>query len=130
MEIVIKLGYAHAGLTPAHKGNVPCNKRHQSNRTIDGGKKTMKNIKSLKIAAQAFTLKNLIQLYQLCHSGSHELYIYSKKTMCKIRDLIELETFRMVHKENEYLIVIEGKKADHMIEKFQGLIEPAEKQVH
>lgn len=77
-----------------------------------------------------FYIKNLIQLYQLCHSGSHELYIYSKKTMCKIRDLIELETFRMAHKENEYLIVIEGKKADHMIEKFQGLIEPAEKQVH
>lgn len=70
----------------------------------------MKNITSLKIAAKKFTLRNMLQLYQLCHTGGHELYIYSKKTMCKIKDIIELETFRMAHKEQEYLIVVEGKK--------------------
>ncbi|MEK3846444.1 MULTISPECIES: hypothetical protein [Bacillus] len=88
----------------------------------------MKNIKSLKVAAQAFTLRNLIHLYKMCHSGSHEVYIYSKKTMCKIKSLIELETFRMAHNEKEYLIVVEGKKASQLIEKFQNLIEPAERE--
>ncbi|KXZ17033.1 hypothetical protein AXI59_11280 [Bacillus nakamurai] len=90
----------------------------------------MKNITSLKIAAQAFTLRNLIQLYQLCHTGSHELYIYSKKTMCKIKDIIELETFRMAHKEQEYLIVVEGKKAVQLIDKFKNIIEPSQKEAH
>ncbi|MBT2573049.1 hypothetical protein J7E26_03610 [Bacillus sp. ISL-51] len=90
----------------------------------------MKNITSLKVAAQAFTLRNLIQLYQLCHTGSHELYIYSKKTMCKIRDIIELETFRMAHKEKEYLIVVEGKKAVQLVDKFKNIIEPAQKEAH
>ncbi|MDR4433385.1 hypothetical protein [Bacillus tequilensis] len=88
----------------------------------------MKNIKSLKVAAQAFTLRNLIHLYKMCHSGSHEVYIYSKKTMCKIKNLIELETFRMAHNEKEYLIVVEGTKAPQLIEKFQTIIEPAEKE--
>lgn len=65
----------------------------------------MKNIKSLKVAAQAFTLRNLIHLYKMCHSGSH-----------------------VAHNEKEYLIVVEGTKASQLIEKFQNLIEPAERE--
>lgn len=42
--------------------------------------------------------------------------------------LIELETFRMAHNEKEYLIVVEGTKASQLIEKFQNLIEPAERE--
>ena len=41
----------------------------------------MKNITSLKIAAKKFTLRNMLQLYQLCHTGGHELYIYSKNNV-------------------------------------------------
>ena len=48
--------------------------------------------------------------------------------MCKIKSLIELETFRMAHNEKEYLIVVEGTKASQLIEKFQNLIEPAERE--
>ncbi|MDP1499823.1 hypothetical protein [Bacillus velezensis] len=90
----------------------------------------MKNITSLKIAAMKFTLRNMLQLYQLCHTGGHELYIYSKKTMCKIKDIIELETFRMAHKEQEYLIVVEGKKAVQLVDRFKHIIEPAQKEAH
>ena len=35
--------------------------------------------------------------------------------MCKIKDLIELEMFRMANRENECLIVIEGKMAQELV---------------
>ena len=47
--------------------------------------------------------------------------------MCKIKDIIELETFRMAHKEQEYLIVVEGKKAVQLVDRFKHIIEPAQK---
>ncbi len=43
----------------------------------------MKNIKSLKVAAQAFTLRNLIHLYKMCHSGSHEVIFIQRKQCAK-----------------------------------------------
>lgn len=50
--------------------------------------------------------------------------------MCKIKDIIELETFRMAHKEQEYLIVVEGKKAVQLVDRFKHIIEPAQKEAH
>lgn len=50
--------------------------------------------------------------------------------MCKIKDIIELETFRMAHKEQEYLIVVEGKKAVRLVDRFKHIIEPAQKEAH
>ncbi|MCY8089182.1 general stress protein [Bacillus sonorensis] len=82
----------------------------------------MNTAESIKLRAQSMTLKNLIELYRLCRSAKHQLYICSKKTMCKIKDLIELETFRMANWEKECLIVIEGKEAGTLVQKARSII--------
>ncbi len=48
--------------------------------------------------------------------------------MCKIKDLIELEMFRMANRENECLIVIEGKMAQELVRKAQSILSDAQVQ--
>ncbi len=42
--------------------------------------------------------------------------------MCKIKDLLELEMFRMSNREKECLIVIEGKEAETLIRKAKSIV--------
>jgi hypothetical protein len=100
---------------------------HQSDDYIRRGC-TMNQAESIKLRAQSMTLKNLIELYKLCRSARHQLYICSRKTMCKIKDLIELEMFRMANRENECLIVIEGKMAQELVKKAQSILSDAQVQ--
>ncbi|AYQ18345.1 general stress protein [Bacillus paralicheniformis] len=88
----------------------------------------MNQAESIKLRAQSMTLKNLIELYRLCRLARHQLYICSRKTMCKIKDLIELEMFRMANRENECLIVIEGKMAQELVRKAQSILSDAQVQ--
>jgi hypothetical protein len=83
----------------------------------------MSTIYSIKISAKKLTLRNMIELYHSCHQLSHQLYIYSKKSMGKIKDLIDFETYRLTNPDSEYLIVIEGKESNRIIRKFEGLLE-------
>ncbi|KKB74225.1 MULTISPECIES: hypothetical protein [Bacillus] len=82
----------------------------------------MNRAESIKIGEKSMTLKNLIELYRLCRSAQHQLYICTKKTMCKIKDLLELEMFRMSNREKECLIVIEGKEAETLIQKAKSIV--------
>ncbi|AOC58441.1 general stress protein [Bacillus pumilus] len=79
----------------------------------------MSQIYSIQIAAKALNLHKLISLYQKCHQAQHRLYVYSKKTMCNIKNIVELETFRLTHLESDYLIVVEGKKAQDLLRPFE-----------
>ncbi|MFN2744637.1 MULTISPECIES: hypothetical protein [Bacillus] len=82
----------------------------------------MNQAESIKLSAQSLTLKNLIELYRLCRSARHQLYICTKKTMCTMKDLIELEMFRMANREKECLVVIEGKEAQALIKKAKSIL--------
>ncbi|WP_051691107.1 hypothetical protein [Bacillus zhangzhouensis] len=79
----------------------------------------MSQIYSIQIAAKALNLHKLISLYEKCHQAQHRLYVYSKKTMCNIKNIVELETFRLTHLESDYLIVVEGKKAQDLLQPFE-----------
>ncbi|AMM99024.1 general stress protein [Bacillus pumilus] len=79
----------------------------------------MSQIYSIQIAAKALNLHKLISLYEKCHQAQHRLYVYSKKTMCNIKNIVELETFRLIHLESDYLIVVEGKKAQDLLQPFE-----------
>ncbi|ALC82765.1 MULTISPECIES: hypothetical protein [Bacillus] len=81
----------------------------------------MSNIKSFKITAKKMTLRNMIELYHSCQNVSHQIYIYSKKSMGKIKDIIDFETYRMINPDSEYVIVIEGKEAKHIVNRFEKL---------
>ncbi|BBP92935.1 hypothetical protein BsIDN1_65530 [Bacillus safensis] len=39
--------------------------------------------------------------------------------MCSIKNIVELETFRLTHLESDYLIVVEGKKAQDLLQPFE-----------
>ncbi|MFT0801693.1 general stress protein [Bacillus swezeyi] len=88
----------------------------------------MNQAESIKLRTQSMTLKNLIELYRLCRSARHQLYICSKKTVCKIKDLIELEVFRMANREKECLIVIEGREAQALIQKAKCILSETQMQ--
>ncbi|MGE6630382.1 general stress protein [Bacillus sp. NPDC077027] len=62
----------------------------------------------------------LISLYDKCHRAKHQLYVYSKKTMCRVKNILELEAFRLTHHESDYLIVVEGNKAKYLLRSFEG----------
>ncbi|MEK5499066.1 general stress protein [Bacillus sp. FSL M8-0077] len=79
----------------------------------------MSQIYSIRIAAKALNLHKLISLYEKCQHSQHRLYVYSKKTMCNIKNIVELETFRLTHLESDYLIVVEGKEAQDLLQPFE-----------
>ena len=79
----------------------------------------MSQIYSIQIAAKALNLHKLISLYEKCQQAQHRIYVYSKKTMCSIKNIVELETFRLTHLESDYLIVVEGKKAQDLLQPFE-----------
>lgn len=82
----------------------------------------MSKIHSFKINAKKLTLRNMIELYHSCHQVSHQLYIYSKKSMGKIKNLIDFETYRLINPDKEYIIVIEGKEASQIVNRFEQLL--------
>ncbi|MFJ5964265.1 hypothetical protein [Bacillus sp. NPDC093026] len=45
--------------------------------------------------------------------------IYSIQIATKAKNIVELETFRLTHLEYDYLIVIEGKKAQDLLQSFE-----------
>ncbi|AOZ88991.1 general stress protein [Bacillus xiamenensis] len=79
----------------------------------------MSQIYSIRIAAKALNLHKLISLYEKCQHAHHRLYVYSKKTMCNIKNIVELETFRLTHLESDYLIVVQGKEAQNLLQPFE-----------
>lgn len=81
----------------------------------------MSNIR-IKINSRNLTLRNMIELYRSCQQLRQQLYIYSKKSMGLIKNLIDFETYRLTYPENEYIIVIEGREANDIVKRFEGLI--------
>ncbi|MFS0654048.1 general stress protein [Bacillus sp. 179-C3.3 HS] len=79
----------------------------------------MSQIYSTRIAAKALSLHKLISLFETCQHAQHRLYVYSKKTMCNVKNIVDLEVFRLTHLESDCLIVVEGKKAQDLLQSFE-----------
>lgn len=71
----------------------------------------MKQIVSWKVSSPSWTMGKIVEFYRLCQILKSDRYLCSKEITCDARDLSKLVSFMLTSKNQDILLIVEGKDA-------------------
>lgn len=71
----------------------------------------MKQIVSWKVSSPSWTIGKIIEFYRLCQILKSDIYLCSNEITCDARDLSKLVSFILTSKNQDILLIVEGKDA-------------------